>query len=71
MEKYSRGDPWDLPDDPHERKQRASEIAADICDNYDEITHEFMSRILERVREEARRKRAETSPEEPSEPIAS
>lgn len=55
MEAYRQGDPWNLPEDPRERRQRVSEIAEDLCNQFDEIFYEFANKILEEVREEARR----------------
>lgn len=55
MEAFKRGDTWNLPEDPRERKKRASEIAEDLCNQFDEIFYEFANKILEEVREEARR----------------
>lgn len=53
MEAYRQGDAWNLPEDPRERRQRVSEIAARLCDEYDDMYFDFFNRVLERVREEA------------------
>ena len=50
MEAYKRGDPWNLPEDPRERKKRSEEIAEDLCKQFDEIFYEFANKILEEVR---------------------
>lgn len=52
MEKYQRGDLWDLPDNPIDRKNREEEIADDLSDQFDEMTYEFLNKILEQVKEE-------------------
>ena len=41
---------WNLPEDPFERQARVSEIADEICQQYDEIFFRVMNRVLEEVR---------------------
>lgn len=64
MEGYRRGDPWDLPDDPRKRRERSSEIAEDICNQFDEITHEFLEKVLRKVIEERERNQVKIHVEE-------
>ena len=53
---YNRGmDPekintWNLPEDPFERQARVSEIADEMCQQYDEIFFRVMNKVLEEVR---------------------
>lgn len=41
---------WNLPEDPFERQARVSEIADEMCQQYDEIFFRVMNMILEEVR---------------------
>ena len=41
---------WNLPEDPFERQARVSEIADEMCQQYDEIFFRVMNRVLEEVR---------------------
>lgn len=52
---------WNLPEDAHERKDRVSEIADEIIRKYDEAFYDYMNKILDQVREEAKNSH-ETTP---------
>ena len=41
---------WNLPEDPFERQARVSEIADEMCQQYDEIFFRVMNKVLEEVR---------------------
>lgn len=45
---------WNLPEDEYERKDRVSEIADEIIRQYDEAFYDYMNKILDQVREEAK-----------------
>ena len=41
---------WNLPEDPFERQTRVSEIADEMCQQYDEIFFRVMNKVLEEVK---------------------
>ena len=41
---------WNLPEDPFERQARVSEIADEMCQQYDEIFFRVMNKVLEEVK---------------------
>lgn len=53
MDRSNSGEAWGIPEYPHSSSERAQEIAAELCDRYDEISFAFFNKILDRVREEA------------------
>lgn len=45
---------WNLPENDFERQERVSEIADEIIRGYDEVFYDYMNKILDLVREEAK-----------------